>query len=656
MHFRLRSSYVPVLLCILFAFFLCRPLSAIAAVSIDDMSVQVKMTNEDRIIVTEKFKATISSDFANHGIYRTIPLEPRFEGFERQNVTFKVLAVFIDGKPFPIDDVKQITGGVAVYLRDKANYLAKGPHDFLLRYEVTQQVAFFEDHDELTWNAVGSQWENGVGKASCLVTAPPGADINDTRAWTGAVGSKESEVEKTQGKTQDGLAAVLYRTKGSVHKGQDFTVAVSLPKGHIAEPVPYRPEEDMTFTLVCAGCLLLVSLTTFIIWLQRCRESASSSTSPSSNPPLMPERLTRKGRKNRFLSAATVNFLCRDKDKSFSSLLLQLQAKGRLSIEKNANGGYFLTKEAGDLIDFEPLSAEEEAAMKEFRKPVLNMDRKKDAMQLFSMQQASQQVLQHDFPGRGIERRPIEKKVCLAVSWLCLAFVWNWHKLAVWNFTVNTNAIAYATTAFLLVAAIVLLAAFAPIPSGWGELKKKYIMAPLLGVVASMFATSVPWSSPLQQALVFGMLVLPLLCVPFMDKQSRELAEINNQAKGFSKYLKASNPDSLKLANRPREDAGLFARLLPYAIALDAEKPWRRRFAGNPTIRYSSAGKAFIPMWQQELERKMRRAYKNWFSTKQRSSSPSSVFSTSSSGSTSSFSSGGGGSGSGGGGGGGGGC
>ncbi|MBQ2475840.1 MAG: hypothetical protein II515_01015, partial [Desulfovibrio sp.] len=61
----------------------------------------VQMTKEDLIVVTERFEATVSGNRSNHGMYRTIPLKPRFEGLERQKVGFRVMDVFIDGKPCP---------------------------------------------------------------------------------------------------------------------------------------------------------------------------------------------------------------------------------------------------------------------------------------------------------------------------------------------------------------------------------------------------------------------------------------------------------------------------------------------------------------------------------------------------------------------------
>ncbi|MCR5257165.1 MAG: hypothetical protein K6E40_03280, partial [Desulfovibrio sp.] len=84
----------------------CLALPAKAALVVDEMSVMVQMTKEDRIVVTERFKATVSGNRTNHGMYRTIPLKPRFEGLERQNVDFRVMGVFIDGNPYPTDDVK----------------------------------------------------------------------------------------------------------------------------------------------------------------------------------------------------------------------------------------------------------------------------------------------------------------------------------------------------------------------------------------------------------------------------------------------------------------------------------------------------------------------------------------------------------------------
>ncbi|MCR5258719.1 MAG: DUF2207 domain-containing protein [Desulfovibrio sp.] len=648
---------------------LCWPAGSVrAAVIVDAMRVMVKMTKEDRIVVTERFEATVTGDRTNHGMYRTIPLKPRFEGLERQHVGFKVIGVSIDGKPYPTDDVKQIDGSVCVYMRDQKRWLAKGKHVFWLRYEITQQVAFFEDHDELTWNAVGSEWKDGVGWASCLVLAPEGAAIRDDRAWTGKVGSKESEAERARGRTKEGLDAVFYKTKGPVREGSDFTVAVSIPKGFVAEPAPYRPEKDLPFTLLCAGLLLAVALASWLLWHFRGRDPETGPVAPLFYPPRMPKRLAGEDRKYRFLSAGAVNYLAQGESNAiaftgtgFAALLLQLQAKGRIAIRGNSKAGYSLVQPGGSPHDFEPLSWEEERIMDRFREPELKLDARDDAKAVLSMKRQAGKSLDSDFPAM-YEPRQKEIAAIFTLSWWCYLFLYHWHELAAWAFNWQALTLPMAVNAVMctIVPPVLACGAARIAPVGWDEVKEKYVMAPLLGLAAFQLARMLPWSSPAQQACAFGILAAPLLFAPFMGRPTAELADLLRQIKGFAMYLMAAETDSLNLVNPPEEDINLYTRYLPYAVALYCEKAWGRRFASQLSLldddATSTLSGAGVSEWQQRLTSSLATAAVPKFRRRRGGSSSSRVHSTSANGKVSSFSSHGGGSGSGGGGGGGGGC
>jgi hypothetical protein len=564
--------------------------------------------------------------------------------------------------------VKQIDGGVCVYMRDQKRWLAKGKHVFWLRYEITQQVAFFEDHDELTWNAVGSEWKDGVGWASCLVLAPEGAAIRDDRAWTGKVGSKESEAERARGRTKEGLDAVFYKTKGPVREGSDFTVAVSIPKGFVAEPAPYRPEKDLPFTLLCAGLLLAVALASWLLWHFRGRDPETGPVAPLFYPPRMPKRLAGEDRKYRFLSAGAVNYLAQGESNAiaftgtgFAALLLQLQAKGRIAIRGNPKTGYVLDQPGGRPRDFEPLSPEEEAVLERFRGTGLVFSSRDDARIVLAMERDCAKRLDADFPHM-YEPCLLEIAASLALSWWCFLLLSFWHELAAWGFawqTLTQSATVKALMCAIVPPALAYGAALIA-PVGWDDLKEKYVMAPLLGLGVLGAASMLPWSSPLQQAFAFAVLAVPLLFAPFMGRPTVELAGLLHQIKGFAMYLMAAETDSLNLVNPPEEDINLYTRYLPYAVALYCEKAWGRRFASQLSLLDDDAAStlsgAGVSEWQQRLTSSLATAAVPKFRRRRGGSSSSRVHSTSANGKVSSFSSHGGGSGSGGGGGGGGGC
>jgi hypothetical protein len=57
--------------------------------------------------------------------------------------------------------------------------------------------------------------------------------------------------------------------------------------------------------------------------------------------------------------------------------------------------------------------------------------------------------------------------------------------------------------------------------------------------------------------------------------------EILDAIGGFRRYLATAEHERMKLADAPRLTAHLFARYLPYALAMDIELDWAERFAGT---------------------------------------------------------------------------
>src|SRR5262245_3157155 len=53
-----------------------------------------------------------------------------------------------------------------------------------------------------------------------------------------------------------------------------------------------------------------------------------------------------------------------------------------------------------------------------------------------------------------------------------------------------------------------------------------------------------------------------------------------DQIEGFREYLGVAEEDRLNALNPPDKTPELFERFLPYAIALDVENDWAKRFAG----------------------------------------------------------------------------
>ena len=53
-----------------------------------------------------------------------------------------------------------------------------------------------------------------------------------------------------------------------------------------------------------------------------------------------------------------------------------------------------------------------------------------------------------------------------------------------------------------------------------------------------------------------------------------------DQIEGFRQYLSVAEEDRLEYLNPPKKTPELFEKFLPYAIALDVENAWAKKFAG----------------------------------------------------------------------------
>jgi uncharacterized membrane protein len=77
-------------------------------------------------------------------------------------------------------------------------------------------------------------------------------------------------------------------------------------------------------------------------------------------------------------------------------------------------------------------------------------------------------------------------------------------------------------------------------------------------------------------------IAVPLALLGFRSLQAPTVAgrAIMDRIEGFRQYLGVAEEDRLNSLNPPDKTPELFDRFLPYAIALDVENRWARRFAG----------------------------------------------------------------------------
>lgn len=165
------------------------------------------------------------------GMVREFPTKYEDRDGTRVTVRFDLESVTRDGKEEPWH-IEYVSNGVEIFIGDENVFLTRGEHEYVLTYTTSDQLGFFENHDELYWNVTGNGWIFEIEQAEAIVRLPNGAQSTMLEVFTGAQGSVAKNA--TIAETSPGI--VTARTTRALRAQEGLTIAVAWPKGVIEEP------------------------------------------------------------------------------------------------------------------------------------------------------------------------------------------------------------------------------------------------------------------------------------------------------------------------------------------------------------------------------------------------------------------------------------
>ncbi len=205
--------------------------SARAAEIIERFDAQIDVAPNGNLTVTETIRVRAEGREIKRGIYRDFPTDYTDSHGNRVRVGFTVVEVMRDGEPEPYFTERR-GNGVRVYIGQKDVFLTPDHYTYTLTYRTDRQLGFFDDFDELYFNAIGHGWVFAIERARAIVHLPPGAEVLSTTAYTGRRG--ESGRDFSTGSGVGG--AVVFEATRPLQPGEGLTIVVSWPKGFVAEP------------------------------------------------------------------------------------------------------------------------------------------------------------------------------------------------------------------------------------------------------------------------------------------------------------------------------------------------------------------------------------------------------------------------------------
>jgi hypothetical protein len=234
---------------------LLTPLTAQESERILAYDVQLRVEPSGSLLVAER----IHYDFGSaerHGIFRDIPVRFRYD--DRYDRVYPIEVLDVKGSIGTPDQYEEEREGDLLRIRiGDPDRTITGRHTYGISYRVEGALNGFPNHDELYWNAIGTEWDVPVEQATALVTIP--GSITEVACFAGPAGSTlpcaKNEAEGTVASFgHSGLAPF-----------EGLTVVVGLPKGVVPAPRPILDERWSFFRAFSVTPLTVGASAAFLV-------------------------------------------------------------------------------------------------------------------------------------------------------------------------------------------------------------------------------------------------------------------------------------------------------------------------------------------------------------------------------------------------------
>ncbi|MEX0650694.1 MAG: DUF2207 domain-containing protein [Actinomycetota bacterium] len=235
------------------------PANAQTSERITGYDVAIEMGDDGTLTIVE----SIDYDFGvsvRHGILRDIPTRLTYDDTYDRIYPLEVIDVRASQDTPAGYAVESADGGITRIRVGDADIEITGRHSYQLTYTVDAALNGFPDHDELYWNAIGTEWAAPIERATIQVRAP--ADITQVTCFQGYEGAT-LPCDKATAKGSEARFA-----QSGLGSYSGVTIVVGLPKGAVPEPVPVLEErwtigrafEATPATLGATGVLAIAAL------------------------------------------------------------------------------------------------------------------------------------------------------------------------------------------------------------------------------------------------------------------------------------------------------------------------------------------------------------------------------------------------------------
>lgn len=558
---------------------------AYAAEVIHNYTSRIEIRQDGTLQITETIEVTAEGNEIRRGIYRDLPLYRRTFLGGILDTDYVIESVKKDGvdEPWHMDHDTE-NGHKRIYIGDSGVFLENGRYTYEISYHIDNQVFFFDDYDELYWNAISTAWSFPIERGQIEITLPEGAEVKQFSAYTGKAMSRAQNYTAEQ----KGSALYLQTTK-PLAPYEGVTVAVGFTKGIITAPSNmtgmaffWRQHPGLPVALLF---LLALSAYYYVTWKlygvdPKRRGLAPFYDAPRGVSPAMAAMIHTMGDANT--------------DKCLTAAIVSLAAQNYLSITEEKKGAYTITR-ADQYPDTSLLSEDEKLVFDELGTRVTIDNASQPLVGLPSKLSSKLNTLCHE---RYYLTNGGRWGIGIAIFLMALLV------LGIQN---NNQEMFILGTVFTLLFGGASLSAMIYgikqlFTSGGAKGKALFLMIWASGFSIGGFL-GIGILAQHNSWLVIGIIMLMAAIVVkmrhIMKAPTREGRAVMDHINGLKYYMEAVEEKVLKKLDPPQMSRELYEKYLPYAVALDVESKWADKFAAAAGAAAVVAGTAMAtsPRW-----------------------------------------------------------
>ncbi len=324
---------------ILFIIFLLAISSPALAEEIQNYETSIVINADATIDVQEKILYDFGQE-QRHGIYRDIPYRYNTRG-GIYSVKIGNISVNDEQNQKYVFSASKQGNNIRIKIGD-SDVFVSGEKTYIINYKVKKAINYFEDHDELYWNAVGGSWPVDIKNSLVRISFPE--NNNTTHAcYYGQMNSQTTCLMEKQGNQ------LTIEHNQALSPENYLTVVVGLAKGTLYEPSALENIKEKILDNIILVLPLAIFIFLFFKWYKRGRDPKGRGViiaqygplkdlSPLESATLMNESFAIKNIPAEIISLAIKGYL-------------KIERKGGTSIFSKADYILIKTKEPDDSIN-----------------------------------------------------------------------------------------------------------------------------------------------------------------------------------------------------------------------------------------------------------------------------------------------------------------